>query len=414
MDAWWPKLVARRVPAGARQGRLRRSCRAMLPDRRPHGGRAPTRRLLRRLVRLRARRTCATSSAPRVRGAWSRAYCGGGSQGVPRGALRDRLRAALKVTPQSCTATATARATPARPAAIATARPSPRASTSAGAVPEPADLPADGLALPRRPLDLGWPAGRGLYAAPRQGSQRSKGEVLEFQQSSLRRGRFHRCRPRASPAPLSCLRRDPAAVRHPRRGRLSQRASSRRGRARQRLQLAQFERRAPRRRTSPTSSRSTRTWSTAADADRRADRRSTSRTRPSASARQRRIDDRTEPGVTISATSAYGVPHIYGDTRADTMFGAGYAGAEDRLFLMDVLRHTGRAELSSFLGGSNGDRRDAPSGPSPPTPKPTSRSRSTRRRSSTAQRGSRRSKTCSRLRRRHQRLHRRRQRSTRD
>ncbi|HEX6665257.1 MAG TPA: penicillin acylase family protein [Solirubrobacterales bacterium] len=59
------------------------------------------------------------------------------------------------------------------------------------------------------------------------------------------------------------------------------------------------------------------------------------------------------PGVTIQRDSAYGVPHIYGVTRADTMFGAGYAGAADRLFLMDVLRHTGRAELAAFLGGSN-------------------------------------------------------------
>lgn len=59
------------------------------------------------------------------------------------------------------------------------------------------------------------------------------------------------------------------------------------------------------------------------------------------------------PGVTIQRDSAYGIPHIYGDTRADTMFGAGFAGASDRLFLMDVLRHTGRAELASFLGGSN-------------------------------------------------------------
>lgn len=59
------------------------------------------------------------------------------------------------------------------------------------------------------------------------------------------------------------------------------------------------------------------------------------------------------PGVTIIRDSAYGIPHIYGDTRADTMFGAGYAGAADRLFLMDVLRHTGRAELASFLGGAN-------------------------------------------------------------
>ncbi len=59
------------------------------------------------------------------------------------------------------------------------------------------------------------------------------------------------------------------------------------------------------------------------------------------------------PGVTIVRDGAYGVSHIYGDTRADTMFGAGYAGAADRLFLMDVLRHTGRAELASFLGGAN-------------------------------------------------------------
>jgi acyl-homoserine lactone acylase PvdQ len=59
------------------------------------------------------------------------------------------------------------------------------------------------------------------------------------------------------------------------------------------------------------------------------------------------------PGVTIVRDKAYGIPHIYGETRADTEFGAGYAGAQDRLFLMDVLRHTGRAELAAFLGGSN-------------------------------------------------------------
>jgi acyl-homoserine lactone acylase PvdQ len=57
--------------------------------------------------------------------------------------------------------------------------------------------------------------------------------------------------------------------------------------------------------------------------------------------------------VTIQRDSTYGVPRIYGDTRSDVMFGAGYAGAADRLFLMDVLRHTGRAQLSTFLGGSN-------------------------------------------------------------
>ena len=44
------------------------------------------------------------------------------------------------------------------------------------------------------------------------------------------------------------------------------------------------------------------------------------------------------------------------------MFGAGYAGAADRLFLMDVLRHTGRAELASFLGGSAEPPMDRASG----------------------------------------------------
>ena len=48
-------------------------------------------------------------------------------------------------------------------------------------------------------------------------------------------------------------------------------------------------------------------------------------------------------GVTIVRDANFGVPHVYGVTRSDTMFGAGYAGAEDRLFFMDVLRHAGRA-----------------------------------------------------------------------
>jgi penicillin amidase len=70
------------------------------------------------------------------------------------------------------------------------------------------------------------------------------------------------------------------------------------------------------------------------------------------------VESTTTPrdGVTIVRDKGYGVPHVYGDTRGDVMFGAGYAGAQDRLFLMDVLRHTGRAELSSFAGGSPGNR----------------------------------------------------------
>ncbi|WP_249012032.1 penicillin acylase family protein [Conexibacter sp. DBS9H8] len=60
------------------------------------------------------------------------------------------------------------------------------------------------------------------------------------------------------------------------------------------------------------------------------------------------------PGVTI-IHDQYDIPHIYGATRGDVMFGAGYAAAEDRLFLMDVLRHTAEATLSSFLGGGAGN-----------------------------------------------------------
>jgi acyl-homoserine lactone acylase PvdQ len=60
--------------------------------------------------------------------------------------------------------------------------------------------------------------------------------------------------------------------------------------------------------------------------------------------------------VTIVRDSAYGVPHIYGSTRGGVMFGAGYTGAADRLFLMDILRHTARGELSAFAGGREGNR----------------------------------------------------------
>ncbi len=62
------------------------------------------------------------------------------------------------------------------------------------------------------------------------------------------------------------------------------------------------------------------------------------------------------PDVTITRDKAYGVPHIYGSTRAGLMCGIGYATAEDRLFFIDVLRHVGRAELSSFAGGAPGNR----------------------------------------------------------
>ncbi len=60
-----------------------------------------------------------------------------------------------------------------------------------------------------------------------------------------------------------------------------------------------------------------------------------------------------EPGVTIVRDKGFGVPHIYGDTRAALMFGVGYASAEDRLFLMDALRHAGQGDLAQFAGGAN-------------------------------------------------------------
>src|SRR6476659_6722692 len=60
--------------------------------------------------------------------------------------------------------------------------------------------------------------------------------------------------------------------------------------------------------------------------------------------------------VTIVRDRRYGVPHIYGATRAGAMFGAGYAAVQDRLFFIDVLRHLGRAELSSFIGGAPANR----------------------------------------------------------
>ena len=49
------------------------------------------------------------------------------------------------------------------------------------------------------------------------------------------------------------------------------------------------------------------------------------------------------------------VPHIYAATDTALAFGAGYAAARDRLFLMDVLRHYGSGTLSAFLGPSCAD-----------------------------------------------------------
>jgi acyl-homoserine lactone acylase PvdQ len=51
--------------------------------------------------------------------------------------------------------------------------------------------------------------------------------------------------------------------------------------------------------------------------------------------------ERPRPGVRI-LRDRWDVPHVYGRTRADVEFGAGYATAEDRFILMELLRGPGR------------------------------------------------------------------------
>jgi acyl-homoserine lactone acylase PvdQ len=60
------------------------------------------------------------------------------------------------------------------------------------------------------------------------------------------------------------------------------------------------------------------------------------------------------PGVTIQR-DAFGVPFVTGTTFEDVEFGAGYAAVEDRMFLMDVLRHTGAARMAEFVGNTPGN-----------------------------------------------------------
>src|SRR5204863_6140958 len=58
------------------------------------------------------------------------------------------------------------------------------------------------------------------------------------------------------------------------------------------------------------------------------------------------------PGVHIYRDGAYDMAHIYGANRYDVMFGAGYASAEERLFLMDAIRRTAKGTLAGLLGAS--------------------------------------------------------------
>jgi acyl-homoserine lactone acylase PvdQ len=56
------------------------------------------------------------------------------------------------------------------------------------------------------------------------------------------------------------------------------------------------------------------------------------------------------PDVRIVRDKQHNVPRVYGKTRAAAMFGVGYARAQDRLWQMEVNRHTARASLATLLG----------------------------------------------------------------
>ena len=55
------------------------------------------------------------------------------------------------------------------------------------------------------------------------------------------------------------------------------------------------------------------------------------------------------PGVTVVRDARWGEPAIYGVTDEDMAFGAGWAAAEDRLPIMELLRALGRAEAFELL-----------------------------------------------------------------
>jgi acyl-homoserine lactone acylase PvdQ len=63
-------------------------------------------------------------------------------------------------------------------------------------------------------------------------------------------------------------------------------------------------------------------------------------------------DSETVGDATIVRDRVHHVPHIYGATRAGAMFAVGYATAQDRLLLMDILRRTAEGTTAELLGPS--------------------------------------------------------------
>ena len=62
------------------------------------------------------------------------------------------------------------------------------------------------------------------------------------------------------------------------------------------------------------------------------------------------------PGATVLRDKDFGVPRVYAGSREAAMCALGYIAAEDRLFLIDVLRHAGRAELTTLIGGAEANQ----------------------------------------------------------
>lgn len=62
----------------------------------------------------------------------------------------------------------------------------------------------------------------------------------------------------------------------------------------------------------------------------------------------------TAPGgkTVLIKRDGWGVPHVEGDDRAAAQYGLGYAAAQDRLWLFDLLRNVGRGRASEKLGPS--------------------------------------------------------------
>jgi len=68
---------------------------------------------------------------------------------------------------------------------------------------------------------------------------------------------------------------------------------------------------------------------------------------------------RPRADVLVIRDATWNVPHIYGDTDLAMAFGAGYAGAEDRLPMMEALRALGRAEAFELMGDNESWLADA-------------------------------------------------------